>query len=579
MAFPEKFIQELTDRSDIVDVVSGYVRLEKRSGANQFGLCPFHSEKTPSFSVNQSRQMYYCFGCHKGGGVINFIMEAENLSYPEAVAFLAKRAGMQMPEEGDSRESRKRARLLELNREAARWYHSRLSEPEGETARAYIRKRGISPAMVKNFGLGAAPDAWDGLRKAMREKGFTDWELIDAGLARPGKKGGCYDFFRNRLMFPVIDAKGDVIGFSGRTLGDDRAKYQNTPDTIVYDKGRSLLALNLAKKSRSEYFILAEGNVDVVALHQAGFDSAIASLGTALTEAQARLISHYKKEVIIAYDNDGAGLNAAQKAIATFGKLDVKVRILRMNGAKDPDEFIQKRGAEAFRRLIEESENQTDYQLSNIRSRYDLSVAEQKLDFLHEACELLAGIPDQVRRQVYAARVAEMAGLKAEVVADDVERRHKQGVRKNQREEQKRTMPEKLLQPAVRELRYGDPESAAAEEGLIRLLYLEPELIRNPALPPAADFSSPNLGKIYEILCTRIRNGESVSTDLLAGELTGDEMGLLVTLLQKPEDLSRSRRAAADYIAKIQERKKRRTGSPDLLGLVEQLRKTKGYEG
>ena len=580
MAFPEKFIQELIDRSDIVDVVSGYVRLNKRSGANMFGLCPFHSEKTPSFSVAPDKQIYHCFGCGKGGGVISFIMEIENLSYPEAVAFLAKRAGMQMPEETGGFESKKRARMLAVNRDAARWFYSQLSTPAGEAARAYIAKRRISPAMVKNFGLGAAPDSWDSLRNAMREKGYTDQELFDAGLVKRGKKGGFYDAFRNRLMFPVIDVRGEVIGFSGRILGDGEPKYLNSPETLVFNKSRNLFALNLAKKSKSGYIILAEGNIDVVSLHQAGFNSAVASLGTSLTPEQARLISRYANEVIIAYDSDGAGVKASQRAIGILEKLDIKVRILRMTGAKDPDEFIQKRGAEAFRKLIEGSENQVDYQLSSIQSKYDLTADEQKVDFVREASELLAKIPDAVRRQVYAQRVAETAGLKGEVVADDVERRHKRLVRSTQKTEQReQTRPEKLLQPAARELRYEDPESAAAEEGLIRLLYLEPALIKTPGLPLVSDFSAPALGKIYEIIANRIRNGETVSADLLSGELTGDEMSLLISLLQKPEALSRSSQSAADYIAKIRERKDRRAGSPDLRALSEQLRKTKGYEG
>ena len=580
MAFPEKFIQELIDRSDIVDVVSGYVRLTKRSGANMFGLCPFHSEKTPSFSVSPDKQIYHCFGCGKGGGVISFIMEIENLSYPEAVAFLAKRAGMQMPEETNSFESRRRARMLELNKDAARWFYAQLSAPAGEAARAYIARRRISPAMVKNFGLGAAPDSWDSLLHAMQDKGYHDQELFDAGLVKRGKKGGFYDAFRNRLMFPVIDVRGNVIGFSGRILGDGEPKYLNSPETLVFNKSRNLFALNLAKKSKSGYIILSEGNIDVVSLHQAGFDAAVASLGTSLTPEQARLISRYTNEVIIAYDSDGAGVKASQRAIGILEKLDIKVRILRMSGAKDPDEFIQKRGPEAFRKLIEGSENQIDYQLGSIQGKYDLSVDEQKVDFVREASELLAKMPDPVRRQVYALRVAETAGLKGEVVAEDVERRHKRLVRSSQKSEQRvLTQPEKLMQPAARQLRYEDPESAAAEEGLIRLLYLEPALIKTPGLPLVSDFSAPALGKIYEIITNRIRNGDTVSADMLSGELTGDEMSLLISLLQKPEALSRSRQSAADYIGKIRERKERRAGSPDLRALSEQLRKTKGYEG
>ena len=580
MAFPEKFITELKDRSDIVDVVSGYVRLTKRSGANLFGLCPFHSEKTPSFSVSPDKQIYHCFGCGKGGGVINFIMEIENLSYPEAVEFLAKRAGMQMPEEVDGAESRRRARMLALNRDAARFFYEQLSTPAGEKARAYIRRRGISGAMAKNFGLGAAPDSWDSLKNAMREKGYTDQELFDAGLVRRGRKGGFYDGFRNRLMFPVIDVRGNVIGFSGRILDEGEPKYLNSPQTLVFDKSRNLFALNLAKKSKSGYILLSEGNIDVVSLHQAGFDSAVASLGTSLTPEQARLISRYTDQVIIAYDNDGAGVKASQRAIGILEKLDIKVKVLRLPGAKDPDEFIKLKGPEAFRKLIEESENQIDYRLRSIREKYDLSVDEQKVDFLKEAYELLARQPDEVKRKVYAMRVAELCALKPDLVIADVERRRRRivgGARKAEQREQNR--PEKLLQPEARELRYEDPASAAAEEGLIRLLYLEPGLLRDAALPLVSDFSSPALARIYEILCRRIREGSSVDADALAGELSGDEMSLLVSILQKPEALSRSRQSLADYIAKIRERKDNREEQTNLLALQKKMLKTKGFEG
>ncbi|MBR2582991.1 MAG: DNA primase, partial [Oscillospiraceae bacterium] len=577
---PEKFITELKDRSDIVDVVSGYVRLTKRSGANLFGLCPFHSEKTPSFSVSPDKQIYHCFGCGKGGGVINFIMEIENLSYPEAVEFLAKRAGMQMPEEVDGAESRRRARMLALNRDAARFFYEQLSIPAGEKARAYIRRRGISGAMAKNFGLGAAPDSWDSLKNAMREKGYTDQELFDAGLVRRGRKGGFYDVFRNRLMFPVIDVRGNVIGFSGRILDEGEPKYLNSPQTLVFDKSRNLFALNLAKKSKGGYILLSEGNIDVVSLHQAGFDSAVASLGTSLTPEQARLISRYTDQVIIAYDNDGAGVKASQRAIGILEKLDIKVKVLRLSGAKDPDEFIKLKGPEAFRKLIEESENQIDYRLRSIREKYDLSVDEQKVDFLKEAYELLARQPDEVKRKVYAMRVAELCALKPDLVIADVERRRRRivgGARKAEQREQNR--PEKLLQPEARELRYEDPASAAAEEGLIRLLYLEPGLLRDAALPLVSDFSSPALARIYEILCRRIREGSSVDADALAGELSGDEMSLLVSILQKPEALSRSRQSLADYIAKIRERKDNREEQTNLLALQKKMLKTKGFEG
>ena len=578
MALPEKFITELVDRSDIVDVVSSYVRLSKRSGANQFGLCPFHSEKTPSFSVSADKQIYHCFGCGKGGGVISFIMEVESLSFPEAVEFLAKRAGMQMPEEENSGESKKKARMLSLNKEAARFFYSQLSTPAGAEAVEYMMRRGISPATAKRFGLGAAPDTWDAMRKALREKGYSDFEMFDAGLVRRGKNGNFYDAFRKRLMFPVIDVRGNVIGFSGRILGEGEPKYINSPETLVFNKSRNLFALNLAKKSKSGYIILSEGNIDVVALHQAGFDSAVASLGTSLTPEQARLISRYTDQVIIAYDSDGAGLKASQRAIGILEKLDIKVKVLRLEGAKDPDEFIKYKGPEAFRKLLEGSENQLDYRLKNILDKYDLNVDEQKVDFLREASDLAARIPDAVKRQVYAMRIASMSGMKEEVITADVERRRKRIVNAAKRTETKlETQPEKMLQPVARSLHYEDAESAVAEEGLIRLLYLEHELINKAELPDREDFSSVALGDIYTAIRIALEKGEHVSVDTLAASLTNDELGLLVSILQKPEVLKRSEQSLRDYIDKIKDRKIIRSGKTDLNAMAKQLQKTKGY--
>ena len=580
MAFSESFLTELTERNDIVDVVSGYVRLGKKSGSNMFGLCPFHSEKTPSFSVSPDKQIYHCFGCGKGGGVINFIMEIENLSFPEAVEFLAKRAGMPMPEEENDRESRKRSRMLALNRDAARFFYAQLSTAQGGAARDYMAKRRIGPATAKNFGIGFAPDTWDSLEKAMREKGYTDFEMFDAGLVRKGQKGGYYDTFRNRLMFPVIDVRGNVIGFSGRILGDGEPKYMNSPETLVFNKSRNLFALNLAKKSKSGYIILSEGNIDVVSLHQAGFDSAVASLGTSLTPEQARLISRYTNQVIIAYDNDGAGIKAAQRAIGILEKLDLKVKVLRMSGAKDPDEFIKLKGADAFRNLLEASENQIDYRLRAVTDKYDLSVDEQKVEFLKEASDLVARLPGSVERQVYAMRVASMSGVSADAVTKEVERRRKKLVTQARgSEERQQSRPERQLQPEDKALRYEDPSSAAAEEGIIRLLYLDPALAKSAALPAPEEFSSPALGHIYSVLRDKIERGETPSTATLGGALTGQEMSLLVSLLQKPELLSRGDRALADYIKRIRERREQGRQVSDLRALADKLRETKGYEG
>ena len=580
MAIPEAFLQELVERNDIVDVVGSYVRLTKRSGSNQFGLCPFHSEKTPSFSVSPDKQIYHCFGCGKGGGVINFIMEIESLTFPEAVEFLAKRVGMAMPEQEDNREAKKRRRMLELNRDAAKFFYSCLSGPNGGPALDYMAKREITPATAKRFGLGYAPDTWDSLIKAMKELGYSEYELFDAGLVRKGKNGGHYDTFRSRLMFPVIDVRGDVIGFSGRILGDGEPKYMNSPETLVFNKSRNLFALNLAKKSKSGHIILAEGNIDVVMMHQAGFDSAVASLGTSLTPEQARLISHYTKEVIIAYDSDGAGKKAAQRAIGLLDKLDVKVKVLSMSGAKDPDEYIKTKGADAFRNLLDKSENHIDYRLQTVTDKYDLSVDEQKVAFLKEASDMVARLPGSVERQVYAIRIAGMAGVSNDVVVQEVERRRKKLTRSAQRlDARNQAHPEKQFQPKEKEYRYENPESAAAEEGLIRLLYLDQGICRGKTLPGPEEFSSPVLARIYSVLKSKFEKGEIISMATVSAVLLPQEASLLASILQKPEMLRNGEKALSDYIGRIKRQNELARSAEDLRELANRLKETKGYEG
>ena len=547
------------------------MRLGRKSGSNLFGLCPFHSEKTPSFSVSPDKQIYHCFGCGKGGGVISFIMEIENLSFPEAVAFLARRANMPLPEQENDRESRKRSRMLALNRDAARFYYEQLYAPSGERARAYMAQRGISKTTATNFGLGFAPDDWSTLERAMRDKGYTDYELFDAGLVKKGKRGGYYDTFRDRLMFPVIDVRGNVIGFSGRLLGEDGPKYLNSPETLVFNKGSNLFALNLAKKSKSGYILLSEGNIDVVSLHQAGFDSAVASLGTSLTPEQARLISRYTGEVILAYDNDGAGQKASQRAIAILEKLDLKVRVLQMSGAKDPDEYIKLKGPAAFAKLIEGSENQVEYRLAQIAKKYDLSLDAQKVDYLREAEDLLARLPGAAEREIYCRRVAAETGISAEVLIGEVRGRRSRLLKKAAASE--RGSPEREHQPGERSLRYEDPASAVAEEGVIRLLYLEPSLAREPRLPDPAVFSSAALGRIYGVLRARLAAGKAVSADVLGGELSREEISLLVNILQKPEALSNSSRALDDYINRIQARRRDAEGGQDPMRVLQEKRK------
>ena len=579
--FSEQFLQELSERNDIVDVVSGYVQLTRRSGSNLFGLCPFHSEKTPSFSVSPDKQIYHCFGCGKGGSVIGFIMEIENLSFPDAVGFLARRAGMAMPEENDHGESKRRERMLHLNRDAARFFHEQLKTPAGQTARDYIARRGLTARTVTNFGLGFAPNTWSSLTDAMKQKGYSERELFEAGLVRQGKSGrGVYDTFRNRLMFPVIDVRGNVIGFSGRILDDGEPKYMNSPETLVFSKSHNLFALNLAKKSKSGYLILAEGNIDVASLHQAGFDSAVASLGTSLTDAQARLMSRYVSEVVIAYDNDGAGQKAAQRAITILEKLDVRVRVLRMEGAKDPDEYIAKFGPDAFRNLLEKSENHVEYRLDSLKANFDLTSDEQKVAFLKEAADIVAQLPGAVEREVYAMRLSEQTGVPKDAVEDEIRRRRKQRARREHKEVQRtESRPVRVAEEPLKGVRIQDTEAAAAERNLIQFLCHDPALFRTREPPDAALFVTPEFRHIYEVLSERAKRGESLDPAVLTGELSSVEFGMLTTMLNAPTELSNSEKALEDCIYILRKKQHGSGNDTDLSALQKQMIEKKGYGG
>ncbi len=587
MAFPESFLQELTERNDITDVVSSYVKLTKRSGSNQFGLCPFHSEKTPSFSVATDKQIYHCFGCGKGGTVINFIMEIENLSYPDAVRFLARRAGLAVPEDEKDENHSRRERMLQLNRDAAVFFHDQLSVPGGEIARKYVQKREISPAMVTRFGLGFAPDSWDSLVSEMQKKGYTKPELLDAGLARASKNGsgGIYDTFRNRLMFPVIDVRGSVIGFSGRILDDGEPKYMNSPETIVFNKSHNLFAMNLAKKSKMGYIILSEGNIDVVALHQAGIDCAVASLGTSLTPDQAQLISRYTKEVVIAYDGDAAGQKASQRAITILQKLDLKVRVLRMTGAKDPDEFVKKFGSAAFENLLTRSENHVEYRLSDIASKYDLSIDEMRVAFLKDVTGLIAGLSNAVEREVYARKVAEMAKVSDDAVLNEVDRfRKKIVVQAKQKQESDASRPARAQQPHEKSIRFENVKSATAEKGIIRLLYFEPDLFRDTPELLEEDFSVPVFGRMFIEIRERAKNGAQPSLAPLSEHFANDEISILTGILSEPLELTQSKKALNDYINIIKTEKLARqkfsgNDGTELVEIAKKMLKSKSYGG
>ena len=583
MAIPDAFLDELVERSDIVDVVSQYVQLTKKGG-NLFGLCPFHNEKTPSFSVSPDKQIYHCFGCGKGGGVVSFIMSIENLSFPDAVRFLAEKNGMTVPEESTDQEiPRQRKRMLELNREAARWFYACLNGPGGAKAAAYLDKRGITRKTANRFGLGAAPEGWDNLLKAMREKGFTQDELLAAGLVTAGqrrKESGTrsvYDKFRDRLIFPVIDIRGEVLGFSGRALNDDQdPKYLNSPETLVFSKRRTLFGMNLAKNTKRSSILLVEGNIDVVTLHQAGFDNAVATMGTALTTEQTRLISRYAKEIVICYDNDPPGKKATERALDLLKNSEFTVRVLKLpdrivdgKAVKiDADDFIRLRGSDAFEQLLSGSGGGMEFRLGELRDKYDLTDDMQRLEYLRAVCTMLAEIASPVEREVWCSRAAAGCGVTADALKQEVERQRKRNL-KNSRKQYERslTRPTRNAQPQEKKLRYDDIRSAVAEEGVIRLLLLDPGMIQECSLE-AEEFTSPVLRRLYEDLRRRQKEGRSVTPSALAAGMEEGEAALLTELLNKPESGGQARETLRDYTDVIRQEKIMKSGDLQEIALL-----------
>ncbi|MBQ5782827.1 MAG: DNA primase [Oscillospiraceae bacterium] len=409
MAIPAHYIQELLQRNDVVDVIGSHVHL-KRHGRIYKGLCPFHSEKTPSFTVYPETQSYYCFGCGAGGDIISFAKEVNGLTYVEAVKMLAQQSGMPLPDE-DDKLSRLKTRIYEMNKIAARYFHSNLNSEKGKNARIYLRQRQLSDKTIVNFGIGYASDGWQDLCNHLRSKGYTEEEMVSAYLAARSSKGNIYDIFRDRIIFPIIDLRGNVIAFGGRRMGDEGGpKYLNSGDTPVFKKSNGLFALNLAKKSGKDTFILAEGYMDVISLHQAGFNNAIATLGTALTSQQAKLIADYAKNVVISYDSDEAGQKATKRAMDIFSKEDVSVQVLQMEGAKDPDEYIKKFGRDRFEALIEKANSALDFELLKLRKSHDIKDTQGRIDYLTKACDILAGIPSPILQDVYCSRLANETG-------------------------------------------------------------------------------------------------------------------------------------------------------------------------
>ena len=576
MAFPPSFIDELIARNPIEDVVGQYVSL-KRSGANLFGLCPFHGEKTASFSVAPEKGIYYCFGCHKGGNVINFMMEIEGLSYPDAIRALAQRVGMEVPEDEQYQSRyRQQERLWALMKEAGRFFHAELYSPAGAEGLAYAQKRGMPKGTLTRFGIGFAPNSWNSLCEAMSRKGYTDQELRDAGLVSE-KNGRIYDRFRNRLMFPIIDVRGNVIGFGGRVMDDSTPKYLNSPETIIFNKRKNLFGLNLAKKSKLGYLILVEGYMDAIALHQFGFDCAVASLGTSLTEEHAALLSRYTEEVYLIYDGDEAGQNATKRAIPMLEKAGIRIKVLKMRDAKDPDEFLKKFGADRFRLLLEESSNRVEYQLNAILKKYDLREDDEKIRYVQEAAQLICTLDSSIKREVYSGRVADSAGISAEAMKLEVNKAYKRNRAIQKKKQEKIDLaPVRALQPRDRSIRYDNMKSAMAEEGIVSQLLREPAMLQHTHGLRGADFSVDLLGRVYDQIAARYREGMEVAAANLT-DLTAEEMSHMIGVVQRhPGTVNETAFEDCVEIVRQQRQSAEVATDDDLMAFRNKLKESKG---
>ncbi|ADU26610.1 DNA primase [Ethanoligenens harbinense] len=532
----EAFLQEMKDRCDIESVVSRYVNLRK-SGKSMVGLCPFHSEKTPSFHVYPDDQHFYCFGCETGGDVITFIRKIENLEYREAVEFLAAQAGLTVPDDapGAQAASRERARILEMNRAAARFFHECLISPQGKEGLAYFEQRGLSMHTIRSFGLGYAPDGWNHLLGYLQQQGFRPEELAAGALALRGRNGGYYDAFRHRVMFPIIDLRGNVVAFGGRVLDDSKPKYLNSNDTPAFHKSKCLFALNFAKNSGGRSLILCEGYMDAIALHQAGFRNAVATLGTALTPEQVRLMARYAKEVVISYDADKAGQNASQRAIGLLTQAGLAVRVLRIEGGKDPDEFIRTHGADRFRMLLEHSGNHIEYRLASALQKYNVDITEQKAAYLKEAVEILATVESMVERDVYAGKLAETLGVSKEnVLADAAALRAKRQGREKKARVREEIAAAHGMKDRVNPEKRANLLAARAEENLIVLLYRNPDFLkRMDNLIRPEDFVTAFNRRVYTALREQAIAGGEPDLSALGAQFSADEMGKITGLLHK----------------------------------------------
>lgn len=584
---PQSFIEELRAQADIETVISSYVQL-KRHGKILVGLCPFHSEKTGSFTVYPDTQSFYCFGCGAGGDVIGFIRRIENLDYVEAVKLLAERCGMTVPE--DVREDRTallKTKILEMNREAARFFHEQLvNTPEGKDPLGYLLGRGLLPGTIKHFGLGYAPASWDSLTKHLYSKGYAYEEMEAAQLARRGRNGGYYDVFRDRVMFPIIDLRGNVIAFGGRKRSGDGPKYYNSPETPVFNKTKNLFALNFAKKEKDlKYLIMCEGYMDVIAMHQAGFTNAVASLGTSLTTDQCKLASQYVSNVVLAYDNDDAGKKATNRAIKLLDEAGLRSKVLsipKTPDVKDPDEYIKKNGAAMFRKIVEESKGSTEYELSLITSKYDTETMEGKIQALKESVELISTLSNAMERELWAQKLASQYEMSKEGILSQINDR----IKRRARGESRKTPPvggTSLRTNAVVPEKARNLSTAVAEERMIGILLRYPEESeRVEGIIGAGDFSCELYGKFFERILSFRKAGYEVTLGTFNEGFTLEQQDAAARIWNASREQNFSHEDAVPMAEKIKEQKNRKSDSEigsleddELNRYIEKIRKGK----
>ncbi len=573
--YPREIVEAIKDRSDIVDLIGTYVSL-KRAGSNYNGLCPFHSEKTPSFTVFPDNQSFFCFGCEAGGDAFTFIMRTENLDYKGAIEFLAKRSGVELPTDGhEERRGVSRKRVFEMNLIAARFWRDCLFDPNiGKAGMEYLtEKRGLPLSIIRRFGIGYAPNEFGALTNELRKNGFTDEEMKEAFLCGISQKSGrAFDMFRDRVMFPVIDNTGNVIAFSGRDVGgQDNRKYVNSSDTPAFQKRRNLFALNFAKNHCADQLILCEGNIDVVSLHAAGFENAVASLGTALTDEQARILAKYTKQVILAYDSDEAGQRAAHRAMGIFAKVGLDVRILQMQGAKDPDEYIKKFGAERFRQLIKNSRTGFEFKLQSVLALHDLNVPDEKIKAAAELCSIISRVYSSAEREVYIHAVAERLSLSEDSLRKDVDSAIRRNMKAGkQQESQQARLSAMGIRDKVNPEAAGNVQAAAAEEAILGLLLLYGEHRKAVAagqVPLTGDsFITTFHRNAFTVIMTLEESDGGFEFALLGEYFSVEEMGRLARLEQARRALTENGtsvlRAAAATLEQARERRAAKEAPP-----------------